>query len=116
MFVVSLALLATFMMAYPAYFNPDIRYFIVKQATDRKVRAELAVVFASDPAFRDLSISSVHLKVVNISVQGSLRNRADLDRLRFRMIMECPALEDCSLGWDVTLRDSGQRIQGPDRE
>ena len=64
-----------------------------QQAGDRPRGAgELAGVFASDPAYRDLSVSSVHVKVVNIRVHGSLGTRSDLDRLRSRIAEECPAL------------------------
>lgn len=50
-------------MAFPAKINPDVRHVIEKQATDRAARAELAAVFASDPAFKELSVSTAHPKV-----------------------------------------------------
>jgi hypothetical protein len=110
------ALPVGYAMAFPASINPDVQVFIDKQATDRRARAELAIVFASDPAYSGLSVSSVHLKVVNLTIQGSLSTRADLDRLRSRIGGECPALGECFLHWDVTLRDTGRRVDGLDRD
>src|SRR4051812_44469664 len=106
-FVAALALPIGYAMAFPASLNPDVQVFIDKQATDRTARAELAAVFGSDPAFGGLSVSSIHLKVVNVTVQGSLATRVDLDRLQSRIVAECPTLGGRFLHWDVLLRDSG---------
>jgi hypothetical protein len=113
-FVLVFALTVAFTMAFPASISPGVRFSIDRQATDRRARAELAAVFESDPAYRDMSVSAVHLKVVNITVRGSLRTRADLNRLRSRIASECPALGECFLHWDVILRDSGQQVGGLD--
>jgi hypothetical protein len=115
-FVVAFALPVGYAMAFPASLNPDVQVFIDKQATDRKARAELAAVFASDPVYRDLSVSSVHLKVVNVTVRGSLGARPDLDRLRSRIAGECPAFGECFLHWEVSLRDTAQRVDGLDSD
>ncbi|HEY1189355.1 MAG TPA: hypothetical protein VGE74_17005 [Gemmata sp.] len=117
--VVFLALFALpvgYAMAFPASLNPDVQVFIDKQATDRRAREELAAVFGPAPVYRDLSVSSAHLKVVNITVAGSVGTRADLERLRSRIVAECPALRMCFLHWDVSLRDTGGRVSGPDRD
>ncbi len=114
--VIVLSLPLGYVMAFPASVNPDVRHFIHQQADDRAARQELAAVFASDPAFRDLSVSTTHLKVVNVTVRGPLPGRPDLDRLRARVAGECPVLRRCPLHWDVTLRAAGQRVEGPDPE
>jgi hypothetical protein len=116
--VIALSLAVGFVMASPASINPDLQYLIDKLAVDRAARAELAAVFASDPAYRGLSVSTVHLKPVNVTVRGTLGTRSDLDRLRARVIAECPALMQggCVLHWDVSLRDPAQRINGLDSE
>jgi hypothetical protein len=103
-------------MAWPASVNPDVQQFIDLHATDRSSRAELAAVFGSDPAFHDLSTSSVQLKVINVTVQGSLGTHSDFDRLRSRIASECPALGMCNLHWEIALRDCGQRVDGLDRD
>lgn len=103
-------------MAWPASINPDVRHVIDMQASDRAARAELAAVFASDKVYSDLSVSSVHRRVVNITVRGSLGTRFELDRLRSRIARECPGLGKCSLQWDVTFQDSGQPVSGLDRD
>jgi hypothetical protein len=115
-FVMLFALPVGYALAFPASLNPAVQVFIDKQATDRRARAELAAVFASDAAYRDLSVSSVHLKVVNITVRGSMASRSDLQRLRSRIGGECPALGECFLHWDVVLRDTGERVSGLDRD
>ncbi len=116
LFMMLFVLPVGYAMAFPASLNSDVQVFINKQATERRARAELAAVFASDPAYRDLSVSSVHLKVVNLTIRGSLGARADLERLRSRITAECPALVECFLHWEVTLRDTGQRVDGLDRD
>ncbi len=82
-------------MAYPAWFSPDLQHFIDKQATARAVRESLHQVFDSDPAFADLSVSTVHLKVVHFTIHGSLHTKADFERLRRlivhnRLVRGCP--------------------------
>ncbi|QDU45177.1 hypothetical protein Mal52_36670 [Symmachiella dynata] len=103
-------------MAFPAAINSDIQYFIDSQATDRTVRAELKQVFASDPVFSNLSLSTRHLKALNVTISGTLPTRNDLERLRNRILTECPTLKRCALHWNLTLHDSGHRIDSPDRE
>lgn len=103
-------------MAFPAFFNEDVQGGIDQQATDRLVRAELAAMFASDPAYADLSVSSVHRKVVCITVRGSVNTRADVERLRSRITKASQAIDRCVLRWDVTLRDTGKRVDGSDQE
>ncbi|MBX7104589.1 MAG: hypothetical protein K1X57_10945 [Gemmataceae bacterium] len=115
-FILLFALPVGYAMAFPASINPDVQVFIDKQATDRRARAELAAVFASDPAYRDLSVSSVHLKVVNITVHGSLGTRADLQRLRSQIAPPCRAAGVGFLHWDVSLRDTGEQVSGLDRD
>lgn len=113
--VVAFALPVAYAMAFPASVSPGMQSSIDAHARDRQLRAELAAVFASDPAFRDLRVSSVHLKVINVTVAGSLGTRADLDRLRARIASECPVLSSCVLHWDVSLRDTQERLSGLDR-
>jgi hypothetical protein len=114
--VTALALALGIAMAWPTSINPDVQHFIDKQARDRAARVELDAVFTADPAYRDLWVSTVHLKVVNVTVRGSLGSRSDLDQLRARIIRECPAVVGggCVLHWDVTLRDAAQRLDGLD--
>jgi hypothetical protein len=115
-FVVILLLAIGYAMAFPASIHPDNQIFIDMQATDRSARAELQSVFKTDPAFGKLSISTMHLKIINICISGSLPDRDDLARLRDRIAGECPTAKQCVLHWSVTLRDTRQKIDGTDRE
>ena len=110
------ALSVGIVLAFPAAINSDVQHFIDKQATDRTVRGELNQVFASDTAFSDLSISTIHVKVVNVTISGELPSRNDLLRLRQRIFRECPTLKFCPLHWDVRLRDTNDHVNGVDRE
>ena len=114
--VATLSLALGFAMAFPATINPDMQYFINDHATDRAARTELALVFASDPSFRDLSVSTTRLKSVNIELRGSLGSRPALDLLQARIREECPTVAMCVLHWNVTLRDSDARITRPESE
>ncbi len=114
----ALAVAVGLAMAWPTAVNPDVQVFIDKQAVDRAARSELAAVFATDAAYESLWVSSVHVKAVNVTVRGSLGTRAELDRLRARIIRECPEVTrgGCVLHWDVMLRYPEQRIEGLDSE
>lgn len=114
--IAALAIPVGLAMGYPASINPDVQIFIDMQTTDRAARAELAAVFASDPAFAGLAASTVHLKAVNVTIRGSLPNRANLTRLRDRINRECPTLKQCPLHWQVVLREPGERVEGLDHE
>jgi hypothetical protein len=114
--IAALSIPVGIVLAFPAWINPDVQYFINDQATDRAARAELSAVFASDPAYRDLSISTVHLKGLNVTIHGSLTDRSDLDRLRARIAGECADVHRRSLHWDVRLRNPPQRVDGVDSE
>jgi hypothetical protein len=113
-FIGVFCLLAAFAMSFPASINPDMQVFINDQAVDRAARAELAAVFAADPSFSGLSVSSEHLRAVNVTVRGSFGTRADFDRLRARVIEECPAVRHCFLHWDLTISDPVQLINCED--
>jgi hypothetical protein len=112
--VTMIAILIGFALAFPASINPDVQHFINKHTTDRSVRKELRHVFNSDSAFGDLSVSTTHLKVVNVTIHGSLPTRDEMKRLRERLITDCPTLKLCPLHWDIRLRDTNERVDGLD--
>lgn len=114
--ITALSVTVGYAMAYPASFAPSLQGFIYQQATDRAVRSELAMVFASDPAYRDFSVSSKRSKLLSVTIRGSLETRAGFNRLRSRVVGECPALRECFLTWDATFRDSGQRVNLQDQD
>jgi hypothetical protein len=93
-----------------------MQVFINKQAEDRAARSELANVFASDAAFQNLSVSTVHLKVVNVTITGPLPRRGDLDRLRERIFRNCPAVHSRTLHWEIRIESSGERVDGLDSD
>ena len=112
-------LLATsvgFCMTFPSSVNWRVQYAIEQHAIDRNAKRELATLFGTDHAFQGLSVSSVQLKLVNLSVHGSLATRADFDRLRSRISDECPTVGKNILLWDIALCDSGTRIEGVEKK
>jgi hypothetical protein len=104
------------LIAYPASIFPDTRVAIAMHETDRATRAELATVFGSDSAFRNLSISTEELRALNLTIHGSLKVRSDLDRLRDRIVNECNAVHRCILHWEVIIENPTQQIHGLDSE
>ncbi len=86
-----------FALAVPAALNPDVQVFIDKHATERAARRELVALFASDPAFAGLSVSAVHLKVLNLIIKGRLASEEASHRLRGRVAAECPTAVGCVL-------------------
>jgi hypothetical protein len=116
-FAAALAFPIAFVMARPVAVFPDLQHFIADQATCRAARKELAAVFESDPAYVRLAVSTATGgKVASVTIRGRLNDRSDLDRVRSRIIGECPALHDCYLRWDVALREPAQRMEGYDHE
>lgn len=71
-------------------------------------------MFASDPACRELSVSSVHGKRVIFTVHGSLGTRADLERLGHQIAQKCKTVRLGFLRWVVSLRDAREDISGHD--
>jgi len=93
-------------MFSPATFSPDVQRFIDKQATDRNVRAELTTLIGANTDYTDIVIETKHLKVVFVSISGTVPSRpaidqllADLSRLEF--------VRYCSLRGRVIARDTG---------
>jgi hypothetical protein len=109
-----LALIAISILANPAWFNHDLQHFINDQATDRNVRADLYRLFDSDPAFQQLSVSTLHLKVVNFTIHGTLPTKSDFDRLR--KLLENENLVPGPLHWNIYICDTGDYIEGLDYE
>jgi hypothetical protein len=87
--------------AFPTYINSDVQIFVDRQSEDRVARAELHAVFAEDPAFSDLSISTTHLKVVNVEISGTVPSKADLDRLQQLVFERCGFVEHCFVQWRI---------------
>lgn len=91
--------------AFPTYINSDVQIFVDKQAEDRAARSELASVFAEDPAFSDLSISTTHLKIVNVEIYGTVPAKADRDSLQQLVFERCGFVENCFVHWRIRVRD-----------
>ncbi|QDU58586.1 hypothetical protein Pan181_48250 [Aeoliella mucimassa] len=87
--------------AYPALINPQCQYFIDQQATEHQARQELAALFADDPAFSNLGVSTVQVKGVNVMITGSVPTESDLERLMCRVQEECDCYEMCGILWEV---------------
>ncbi len=58
----------------------------------------------SDIAVENLSVSTVHLKIVNATISGTIPSGHDLQRLKSRIKNECPALNLGSPLWNVRVR------------
>ncbi len=86
--------------AFPTYLNPNAGYVVHKHAQDRNARAELAALFASDPAYHDLSVSTQHTKVIVVEIRGSVPTNDDLARVHAQ-VQECKLIEHCFVRWEV---------------
>jgi hypothetical protein len=92
--------------AFPTYVNPDVQHFVNKETTDRNARRELATLFASDSAFRELGVSTTHLKVVNVEIYGAVPTKSDLERLRSTVLGQCKFVDHCFVHWRVHVREN----------
>lgn len=103
-----------FTLTFPTALNSDLQYFIDGRATELAVRKELAVVFDSDAAFGELTISTSHRKIFIATIQGSLNDQAEFDKLRNRITDECSEVKLEMLSWNILLSEHGDRIEGYD--
>lgn len=90
--------------AFPTYINSDVQIFVDKQTDDRDARNELNAIFAEDPAFSNLSISTTHLKIVNVEIYGTVSNNTDLDRIQQLVYERCGFVEHCFIHWRIRVR------------
>ena len=102
--------------AFPTYVNPDVQYSVDKEATDRNARNELATLFAKDTAFRELGVSTIQLKVVNVEIHGVVPTRSDLDRLRSQVLSQCDFVEHCFVHWRIHVRENATTYTGFDKD
>lgn len=91
--------------AFPSQLNPEIQVDVDKQARARLAHNELYAVFADDPAFSDLSISTTHYKTVNVEVHGMVTSKADLGRVQQLVYERCEFVESCLVRWQVSVHD-----------
>ncbi|WP_186775070.1 hypothetical protein [Allorhodopirellula solitaria] len=96
----------TAIMFTPATFSPDVQHFINKYKNDRTARRELATLLEENADYRDIRFETEQLKVVFVSIRGTVPNGgvidsllADLSRLDF--------VRYCSLDGRLTARDTG---------
>jgi hypothetical protein len=102
--------------AFPTYVNPDVQHFVDKEATDRNARRELATLFSNDSAFRELGVSTTHLKVVNVEIHGTVPSRSDLERLRSKVLGQCQFVDRGFVHWRVHVREDSTTYTGLDDE
>ncbi|TWT56406.1 hypothetical protein CA85_42190 [Allorhodopirellula solitaria] len=100
------AMTCTAIMFTPATFSPDVQHFINKYKNDRTARRELATLLEENADYRDIRFETEQLKVVFVSIRGTVPNGgvidsllADLSRLDF--------VRYCSLDGRLTARDTG---------
>jgi len=109
MFLAALSIYMSLAFTFPSYLNSDLRHFVVTHAVDRQVRGELATLFASDPAFHDLRVSTVRFKILSVQIHGSVPSKTDLDRLRSLAFDQCQAIKKCYVEWDIHVRNESKR-------
>ena len=115
-FLALFAIPVSLAFAFPTYLNSDVQHFVNKQTTDRNARGELATLFASDSAFRNLGVSTTHLKVVNVEIHGTVPTKPDLDRLRSQVLDQCQFVDHCFVHWRIHVRDESKTYTGLDDE
>lgn len=119
---IKLAILLLFVLpvtvhfAFPTLLDPDAKYFIADQAMDRNAQSELKKLFASDPAFAELAVSTTHRKVVWFDIHGSIQSQADLDRLRTRVLGVLPSVDPHFIHFEVHVREDSRTFAGSGEE
>jgi hypothetical protein len=102
-------LFATFVfsvLAFPAFFSPDLRYFIEDHRVERLTQGQLKTVFQSNQKYANLCFSCNFTKCIVVEVSGRLESEADLRTLRQMIFDTCPHVSSRWLFWKITLQDS----------
>lgn len=73
---------------------------------------ELATLFANDSTFREIGVSTTHLKVVNVEIHGSVPTKSDLERLRSQVLGQCQFVDHCFVHWHVHVRENSTTYTG----
>jgi magnesium-transporting ATPase (P-type) len=98
------------LLAFPAFFSPDLSIFIEEHQIERLARSQLESVFGSSPRFADLKLSCRCGKgVVIVQVRGKIKTESDLLDLRTKIYDTCRQVSEGGIlvGWSVTIEDSG---------
>jgi hypothetical protein len=94
-------------LAFPACFSPDLKYFIEDHHIERLTRSQLESVFGSSPRFADLEFSCTFRKCIVVEVRGRINTQSDLLDLRTKVFDTCPNVSSRWLFWHLTVEDSG---------
>ena len=100
------AIACTAIMFTPASFSPDVQHSINKYRDDRNAQTELAALLGANQDYRDIRIETEQLKVVFVSVRGTVSDSGVIARL----LTELSRLEFVryrSLHGRVIARDTG---------
>jgi len=92
-------------MAFPSYFVPNAGYLINDHRTDQDGRTELAAVFASDPAFKQIQVTTFRTRIVGFKISGKIPTKNDLKRLR-TLIHDCENTNYVS--WNIYVIDESK--------
>lgn len=103
-------------LVFPTLFQPTWQMLIDDRAAERTARNQVVAVLSSDPAYRDLSASVRYRKCAQVIITGLVGSRADFDRLRGRIVSECPAVGRRFLCWNVQIDHSQERLSGCDND
>lgn len=114
--VVFVAFPLLIVLSFPMMINPTIRPLIEDQRVERAVRSELYGIFGSDIRFAHLTVSTRHLKTINVTISGPIPNKFDLRDLRTRIANEAVHAARCILHWDLVDQHTGEVIRCLDSE
>jgi hypothetical protein len=95
-------------LAFPVSLNSDNQYFVNKQTEDRNARRELTKLFATDPAFRDIRVTTSYLKLLDVGIHSSVPTKPDLERLRTRLAAECDFVQACYVHLHIYVLDESR--------
>ncbi len=111
-FCITATVLVSLALSFPAFISSDIQISLEQHAVDRAARTELNLLFASDPRFADLHVSTNQLKVINVTISGSVENSEAFDLLHSRLLDRAEHFSDCILHWSILDRSSSASIDG----
>lgn len=113
---VLLAAFVATVVAAPTLLSPRVQSSIDQHRFEVDLREAVRTLLVSDPEFAQLTVTTMQLKVLNVTISGRVPTADGLQRLRTRLQAESPSLQRVLLHLDVTVAESGDRFCGVDKE
>jgi hypothetical protein len=96
-------------LTFPAYFSPDLHFFVEDHRIERLTQSQLGTVVRSSQKYVALRFSCRFTKCIVVHVDGTIGSQADLRELRQAIFDNCPHVSSRWLFWRLTVQEGNLR-------